>query len=138
MAVRKGDVIGFYFPGNSIIPFDGSECYTRRTLYVKSPIASRLKPGAIHYFSTKRGGWNPCRAYSLQVRIALVNGWKNVKTIHSYGYILAWAGSLLYAIVFYIFHSDMSDRMRLTCKIPRFSNLRTTGSQYPILSHRMH
>ena len=25
--VKNGDVIGFYFPGNSIIPFDGKECY---------------------------------------------------------------------------------------------------------------
>ena len=67
--VEDGDVIGFFFPGQSIIPFDGSECYSRRTLYVKNPSRSSVKVGAYYTFRKKISGWNPCRNYSIVAQI---------------------------------------------------------------------
>ena len=64
MNVNKGDFLGFYFPGQSIIPFDGSECTTTRSIYVSKPSKSSVKVGASFLFKEKERGWNPCRTYA--------------------------------------------------------------------------
>ena len=64
MNVNKGDFLGFYFPGQSIIPFDGSECTTTRSIYVSKPSKTSVKVGASFVFKEKEKGWNPCRTYA--------------------------------------------------------------------------
>jgi len=62
--VEKGDVLGFYFPKQSIIPFDGHECHDNRGLYVRSPKREEVVVGKTFKFSSMQAGWNPCRQYS--------------------------------------------------------------------------
>ena len=65
MIVNKNDYLGFYFPGQSIIPFEGNECTKSRTLYVSKPSKkSALQVGAQFTFKEKEKGWNPCRTYA--------------------------------------------------------------------------
>ena len=64
IAVKKGDFLGFFFPGASIIPFDGHECTSQRSYYVQKPSRSSVKPGKSFTFKQKERGWNPCRKYS--------------------------------------------------------------------------
>jgi len=69
VAVETGDVLGFYFPGNSIIPFDGHECSNNPGLYVRSPTPASVTPGKTFKFSKMQRGWNPCRQYAFSARI---------------------------------------------------------------------
>ena len=69
IAVKSGDVLGFYFPANSIIPFDGSECELKRGYYVHYPTVSKVRVGASFTFSQMQKGWNPCRKYSLEATV---------------------------------------------------------------------
>ena len=70
IAIKKGDYLGFYFPGSSIIPFDGHECTTQRSYYVQRP---SVRVGSSYTFRQKERGWNPCRKYSQIAVIAA--GW---------------------------------------------------------------
>ena len=76
--VLKGDVLGFYFPSSSVIPFDGRECTDQRGLYVKSPRSTSVRPGANFSFRTMQSGWKPCRQYSLHVTVRTYG--RNFKT----------------------------------------------------------
>merc|ERR1712055_558732 len=73
IAVKKGDYLGFYFPGSSIIPFDGHECTSQRTYYVRSPSKSSIQVNRYFYFRQKQYGWKPCRKYS-QTAVIAVSG----------------------------------------------------------------
>jgi len=69
VTVRKGDVLGFFFPGHSIIPFDGQECARNPGLYVYAPHAASVKPGRTFRFHAMRRGWRPCRQYSFNALV---------------------------------------------------------------------
>ena len=74
IAVKKGDLLGFYFPGASIIPFKGHECTTPTTYYEKNsdvqgdknflPRSIKDVKGKTFEFKKKQNGWKPCRTYS--------------------------------------------------------------------------
>ena len=67
--VQAGDLVGFYFPYSSIIPFDGTECYSRRGYYYKKYTSYPLRSGNTYSFRSMQSRWKPCRYYSLKVRI---------------------------------------------------------------------
>jgi len=69
VSIKKGDFLGFYFPYNSIIPFDGRECYHARGLYVHYPSSSSVTVGRRFYFRNMQRGWNPCREYSFNADV---------------------------------------------------------------------
>ena len=63
--IRYGDVIGFYFPGKAIIPFDGAGCSSHRGVYALKPTQSNLKIGAVTNFKPTDTCQLPCRRYSV-------------------------------------------------------------------------
>jgi len=65
---RPGDLIGFNFPGNSIIPFDREYgCDAEEwTVYVREPESEQASQGAENEFTRKQAGWYPCRRYAIR------------------------------------------------------------------------
>jgi len=70
--IERGDVLGYFFPGRSVIPFDGHECsdVNQRGLYVQRPTHSLVQPGRAFRFSLMQPGWKPCRQYSYRAIIS--------------------------------------------------------------------
>jgi len=68
LRAKKGDVIGFYFPGDSIIPFDRqSGCSSESwTAYIDDPSPSAVDIMTLNKFSRKSVWWHPCRLYALR------------------------------------------------------------------------
>ena len=70
--IKSGDVIGFYTPEDSIIPFDGSECSTSNAgLYYDHPNPKQITIGSVHTFQKIPNGWKPCRMYSIETVLSI-------------------------------------------------------------------
>ena len=72
IAVRDGDVLGFFFPSQSIIPYNNYVCAHEQScvLYVKNPNFIFLNIGTQRRFSSKLHSLHPCRNYSLNAVIS--------------------------------------------------------------------
>ena len=69
IAIQKGDVIGFYHPQQSILPFDGRQCPTKALVFLYKPSASEMITNKTFNF-TRKQVWNGCRNYSFQVTVS--------------------------------------------------------------------
>ena len=67
--VFDGDVIGFYYPGQSVIPFSTFSCINKQGLFDRSPSMLGVKTGALFQFHSMIKMSHPCRHYSLMARI---------------------------------------------------------------------
>lgn len=70
--VRRGDVIGIFFPRYNPIPWSAVECrHGNEHLYKYNPYSvSMIMAGERDVvFDTGREDWNPCRAYSVNASI---------------------------------------------------------------------
>jgi len=65
---RSGDVIGFYFPGNSMIPFDRQSGCSMPTwsAYIDNPTSVHTDLKTENSFTKKQAGWHPCRLYAFR------------------------------------------------------------------------
>ena len=93
IAVRRGDVIGIYFPRYNPIPWSSVECrHGNAHLYKYNPysVTMILSGQRDVVFDTGRQDWNPCRAYSVNATImdelgqySVVASYKHLKDAHA-------------------------------------------------------
>jgi len=72
IAVRRGDVIGIYFPRYNPIPWSTVECrHGNEHLYKYNPYSVTMVMAGERdvVFDTGREDWIPCRAYSVNATI---------------------------------------------------------------------
>ena len=76
--VKKGDMVGLYAPTRHLIPYNGTECWTKRSYYKDMHRVSNLEPGDQIQFTVLPSGSKPCRNYSLSLDIKTGQSANNV------------------------------------------------------------
>ena len=107
ISVRKGDIIGFKFPGRSVIPFNGTQCDLHDT-YTKYRTNVNVHVGGTYFFKTMKPAWNfktmkpvwnSCRSYSISATIQYYKGGTyNYIKLDSYPYTIITPSVLPYNI----------------------------------------
>ncbi len=95
VVVKRGDVIGVYFPQQNPIPWSATACHSspQRYLYLQVSSFSHLSLGTDYMFSTALSENTACRLYSLRVVFGLSRTYYvvvNIMTVH-YAHVVTFA-----------------------------------------------
>ena len=71
IAVRRGDVVGVYFPKYNPIPWSAAACnHDNEHLYKYNPYGPTMRSRVVEVvFDRAMNDWNPCRHYSINATV---------------------------------------------------------------------